>query len=63
MKKTYNTKPGTGLKGIYKHKATGKFEVKVTVKSNTKDTTFYVGLYPTIPAAVVGRQNFITNLF
>lgn len=64
-KKKYNmprTNKSTGIKGVSYHKATGKYEVKVNVKDNTKRHTYYVGLYPTIGSAVEGRINFITNL-
>lgn len=56
-------KSSTGLRGISAHKATGKYEAKVAVRSNTQYNTYYVGLYPTIAEAVEARQNFITNLF
>lgn len=62
QRKTYKSKTNTGYKGIYLHKATGKFEVKVAVTSKTRKETFYVGTFPTMPAAMVGRTNFITNL-
>lgn len=52
----------TGFKGISKHKASGKFEVRVNVASNTKNHNYYVGLKPTIPEALIARQEFITNL-
>jgi len=55
-------KTSTGFKGIYKHKATGKYEVNVIVSDNSKTTRFYVGLRATIPEAVEARNEFIKNL-
>jgi len=53
----------TGLKGISKHKATGKFEVRVNVRNNSKSNSYYVGLATTTAEAVRMRTNFITNLY
>jgi len=58
MKKDTNT----GLRGISKHKSSGKYEVRVAVRDGSITHNFYVGLSPTLPAAVRARQDFITNL-
>lgn len=61
--KNRKTKTNTGFKGISKHKASGKFEIRVNVKDNSKHTSFYVGLAPSLELAVQKRNEFISNLF
>tara|TARA_R110002020_G_scaffold302258_1_gene517654 strand:+ start:1414 stop:1620 length:207 start_codon:yes stop_codon:yes gene_type:complete len=63
MRKLQLRTTNTGLKGISKHKATGKFEVRVNVRNNSKSSSYYVGLTATTEEAVRMRTNFITNLY
>ncbi len=53
----------TGLRGISKLTSTQKYEVRVSVKDNSKNHSYYVGVFPTIGEAVAARQQFIANLF
>ena len=55
-------KTNTGFKGISKHKASGKFEVRLNINTKTTKGSYYIGLAPTIAEAVKTRQEFITNL-
>ena len=63
MRKLQLRTTNTGFKGISKHKATGKFEVRVNVRNNSKSNSYYVGLAATTEEAVRMRTNFITNLY
>lgn len=60
--KPRNKKTNTGFRGISLHKATGKFETRVTVRDNSFTKSFYIGLFSTINEAVKARQEFISNL-
>ena len=52
----------TGLKGVTKHKQTGRFEVRVTVRSKSTNHSFYIGLAGSTGEAVKMRSQFITDL-
>lgn len=60
--KVLNRKTKTGFKGIIPHKATGKYEVKVNVVTNSKRHNFYIGLADSIPDGLKMREEFIVNL-
>ena len=61
-RKEHKTYTNTGFKGISKHKASGKYEIRVNIKDNSKRASFYVGLRDNIQDAVIARNEFITNL-